>query len=102
VRAQFAARPLVWQAYRQEEAAHFAKLEAFLELYCAGMAPALAESTRKIWRDWNREADMGAGWPALLDALPALARHARLWWEYLAKQSDTASNLLIFCKKKLE
>ncbi len=102
VRAQFAAKPLVWQAYRQEEGAHFAKLEAFLDLYCASMDPALAESTRNTWRGWNREAEVGAGWPALLEALPALGRHARWWWRYLEDQPDTASNLLIFCKKKLE
>lgn len=102
LRAQFAARPLVWQAYRQEEGAHFAKLEAFLDLYCADMAPALAALTRESWRAWNRETGFGTGWPALRHALPALGRHAELWWEHLATQTDLASNLLIFCKKKLE
>jgi uncharacterized repeat protein (TIGR03837 family) len=63
VRAQFAARPLVWQAYVQEEEAHFAKLDAFLDLYCAGMDSTLAESTRRTWLNWNRETDMGADWP---------------------------------------
>ncbi len=101
-RAQFAARPLVWQAYRQDEDAHFAKLEAFLDLYCADMAPELARLTRKTWRAWNRESGFGALWPALREALPDLGRHAEVWCEHLAGQTDLASNLLIFCKKKLE
>lgn len=101
-RAQFAARPLVWQAYRQEEEAHLAKLDAFLELYCQGMDGHLAELTLRFWHAWNREADAGAAWPAWRAALPGLARHARVWWKHLAEQPDTASNLLIFCKKKLE
>jgi uncharacterized repeat protein (TIGR03837 family) len=102
VRAQLAARPLVWQAYRQEDEAHFAKLEAFLDLYCAGMDAELADLTRRVWRAWNREAGGGDLWPAWRLALPALERHAQLWCDRLAGQPDTASNLLIFCKKKLE
>jgi uncharacterized repeat protein (TIGR03837 family) len=102
VRAQFAARPMVWQIYRQEEEAHFAKLEAFLDLYCADMEPELATLTRDAWRAWNRESGLAALWPAWLDALPALGRHAKMWCDHLAEQSDLASNLLIFCKKKLE
>ena len=102
VRAQFAGRPMVWQIYRQEEEAHFAKLEAFLDLYCADMDRKLAALTRDAWRTWNRETGFGAFWPAWLDDLPALGRHAKMWCDHLARQSDLASNLLIFCKKKLE
>jgi uncharacterized repeat protein (TIGR03837 family) len=102
VRAQFAARPLVWQAYRQAEAAHLDKLDAFLNLYCATMAPDFAGLTRQVWHAWNRETSLGEAWPAWRAALPALAKHAQVWWEHLAAQPDTASNLLIFCKKKLE
>ncbi len=102
VRAQFAKRPMVWQAYRQEDEAHLAKLAAFLNLYCAGMAPELAALTRDAWRAWNRESGFGNLWPAWLAAQPALGRHAKMWCDHLAEQSDLASNLLIFCKKKLE
>ncbi len=101
-RAQCAGVPLVWQAYRQEEEAHFAKIEAFLDLYCAGMDGELAELTRESWRAWNRESDFGALWPALRNALPALGGHAKMWCDHLAEHVDLASNLLIFCKKKLE
>jgi uncharacterized repeat protein (TIGR03837 family) len=102
LRAQFAARPLVWQAYRQEDRAHFAKLEAFLDLYCAAMAPELANMTRALWHAWNEEADVSALWPAWLAHLDALAGHARAWDAELARQPDLASKLLIFCEKTRE
>lgn len=102
VRAQFAARPLVWQAYVQDEDAHFAKLEAFLDLYCADLPPPLAEPTRALWRAWNRETDMSALWPQMRAALPALTAHARAWDTRLAGQTDLATNLLNFCRKWLK
>jgi hypothetical protein len=62
----------------------------------------LAALTREVWRAWNRETDVAAHWPAWRDALPRLGRHAKMWCDRLAEHADTASNLLIFCKKKLE
>lgn len=102
VRAQFAARPLIWQAYRQAEAAHLDKLEAFLDLYCADLAGADADLLRDTWRAWNKEEDMTPYWPALLAAMPELARHARAWATKLAKQTDLSANLVKFINKLLE
>jgi uncharacterized repeat protein (TIGR03837 family) len=102
VRAQFAARPLVWQAYVQEDEAHLAKLDAFLGLYRMGMDAGLADLTQRVWHAWNRQGPVGGLWPALRQAMPALAGHAAVWSERLAAQSDLVSNLLIFCEKKLE
>ncbi len=101
-RAQFAARPLIWQAYVQDDGAHFAKLEAFLALYCAGMDAQLAEQTRTLWRAWNHETDMAALWSPLRDTLPALTAHARVWDRRLARQTDLATNLLNLCRKWLK
>jgi uncharacterized repeat protein (TIGR03837 family) len=102
LRAQFAARPLVWQAYRQEDRAHFAKLDAFLDMYCADMEPALAESTRALWHAWNEETDVGAPWLAYVASLDALGGHSRVWCAHLAQQPDLASKLMIFCEKLRE
>jgi len=102
VRAQFAARPLVWQAYRQEDRAHFAKLDAFLDLYCAGMPPGLADTTRALWHAWNEEAGVGSLWPAYAGRLAELNAHARRWCADLATQPDIASKLMIFCEKVRE
>jgi uncharacterized repeat protein (TIGR03837 family) len=102
LRAQFAAKPMVWQAYPQEEDAHLAKLEAFLNLYCAAMPAPLAERTRTLFRRWNRRETAAAPWPQLCIDLPNLSRHAVDWSANLLSTPDLASNLLIFCKKKLE
>ena len=106
VRAQFAARPMLWQAYVQDEDAHLAKLEAFLDLYCADLDAATASLTRKFWRVWNGAPDQAediiALWPQWLAALPALKAHARAWDQHLAGQPDLATNLLTFCRKWLK
>ncbi len=102
LRAQFAARPLVWQAYVQEEGAHFAKLDALLALYCVGMDAALAELTRTLWRAWNQETALTEFWPRWRAALPALTAHARAWDMHLAAQTDLATNLLKFSRKWLK
>lgn len=102
LRAQFAARPLVWQAYRQEDRAHFAKLDAFLDLYCATMPLPLAEITRALWHAWNEEAEVSSLWPAYLARLDELQQHAKTWCAHLAQEPDLAAKLMIFCEKTLE
>jgi uncharacterized repeat protein (TIGR03837 family) len=102
LRAQFAARPLVWQAYPQEGRTHFAKLDAFLDLYCAAMPDDLAATTRRLWHAWNEESGVGALWPAFVADLEALDEHARLWSSRLLEQQDLASKLMIFCAKVKE
>jgi uncharacterized repeat protein (TIGR03837 family) len=102
VRAQFAARPMVWQAYRQAEDAHLDKLAAFLDLYCAGLPADTAHLIRAFWQAWNREEEVGPLLPAWHAALPALSRHARDWATQLAGQADLASNLVKFINKLLE
>ncbi|MEW6677737.1 MAG: elongation factor P maturation arginine rhamnosyltransferase EarP [Pseudomonadota bacterium] len=99
LRAQYAARPMVWQAYRQAEGAHFAKLEAFLDRYCATLDPDTADTTRTLWQAWNAEADMTAAWPRYLAHQPALQAHAKAWDRQLAAVPDIASKLMIFCEK---
>lgn len=102
LRAQFAARPMVWQAYVQEEDSHFAKLDALLALYCADMDTPLVELTRTFWRAWNHQSDLGQLWPQWLAALPALRAHACNWDTHLSGQTDLATNLLTFCRKWLK
>ncbi|PIV87526.1 MAG: elongation factor P maturation arginine rhamnosyltransferase EarP [Hydrogenophilales bacterium CG17_big_fil_post_rev_8_21_14_2_50_63_12] len=102
VRAQFAARPLIWQAYRQEEGAHTDKLDAFLDRYCADLPPAMDHLVREMWQAWNREEAIGALWPAWIEALPLLSDHARDWATQLAEQPDLASNLVKFINKLLK
>ena len=102
VRAQFAGRPLIWQAYRQEEGAHLVKLAAFLDLYCADLPPVTASLLRDMWQAWNREEDVSDHWARWLEALPVLSAHARDWATRLAAPADLASNLVKFINKLLE
>lgn len=102
LRAQFAARPLVWQAYPQADRAHFAKLDAFLDLYCADMPDDLAATTRQLWHAWNEESGVEKPWPAYAASLAALNEHAMLWSRRLARHPDLASKLMIFCEKVQE
>lgn len=101
VRAQFAGRPLIWQAYRQEEGAHLAKLDAFLDIYCANLPTATASLVRAVWRAWNQENDMTMHWPTWLAALPALNAHAGDWAKKLSEQHDLTANLVKFINKLL-
>ena len=101
VRAQWAARPFVWQIYPQTDTAHHDKLEAFLARYLVGLPPAAAAAQACFWRAWNDCADDGttpaAAWPAFADALPVLAAHARAWCEVQAALPDLAHRLTKFC-----
>ncbi len=95
VRAQWAARPFVWQLYPQEGGAHADKLEAFLALYaasCGESAPVLAG----FWRAWNGDPAARLDWPALLAALPALTAHGCRWERQLAEQPGLAASLIEF------
>jgi len=100
VRAQFAARPMVWQAYRQEDDAHFDKLAAFLKHYTTTLNNDSAALAHDFWQAWNREAPLETLWPQWLAALPAQREDATAWSKHLHTQPDLIANLLIFLRKK--
>ncbi len=101
VRAQWAAKPFIWHIYPQEEGAHWAKLDAFLELYCEGLAGEAAAALKRLTVAWNAEDanDIAAAWRGFLGHLPALKDHAGRWAQQLAKTTDLASNLVTFYRK---
>lgn len=101
VRAQWAAKPFVWQIYPQAGAAHRDKLDAFLGRYLAGVAPAPAAAVTALWQAWNgfgtSAAALAQAWPAFAEAWPALDAHARRWCERLAAGEDLVTRLTRFC-----
>ncbi|MDI6747711.1 MAG: elongation factor P maturation arginine rhamnosyltransferase EarP [Rhodocyclaceae bacterium] len=105
VRAQWAERPFVWQAYPQANGAQHAKLDALLERYCAALDTPTAAATRAFWQAWNGQGDIAARipvhWPAFRAALPALAAQAPRWAWQIAAHGDLAANLVKFCQSKL-
>lgn len=101
VRAQWAARPFVWHIYPQEDDAHRVKLDAFLDLYCAGLPAATVGALREFWHAWNRGHVDAARWQRFAAEGPTLARHAQDWSAGLAAQTDLAQRLVLFSRSRL-
>ncbi|MCO5100954.1 MAG: elongation factor P maturation arginine rhamnosyltransferase EarP [Burkholderiaceae bacterium] len=95
VRAQWAARPFLWQPYRQEDGAHLRKLRAFLHRLDA---PGEVDDAML---GWSGDADWPAAWRVFdehLDALrPAFAR----WSATLEAQQDLCTRFAAFCLERL-
>lgn len=99
VRAQWAARPLVWHIYPQDDEAHLIKLDALLDRYCLGLDAGAAEALRLLWHGWNHQQDVSRAWHLVCQHHNALTRHAAQWAGQLAALGDLAGNMLQFCKK---
>ncbi|MCA1978164.1 MAG: elongation factor P maturation arginine rhamnosyltransferase EarP, partial [Thiobacillus sp.] len=105
VRAQWAAHPLVWQAYPQSEGAHRDKLEALLALYLRDAPNDVAAAVAGLWRFWNGvpgaapAATAWADWRAVRGANDS---HARAWPETLARAGRLARKLADFAENKLK
>ncbi len=101
VRAQWAARPMVWHIYPQLGQAHRIKLKAFLDCYLQGLEAGIAQRYRDLFDAWNGEGSMGAAWDALLPDWEHLQTHARVWSRRQAAFPDLAHNLAEFVDKLL-
>lgn len=98
VRAMWAGVPFVWQFYAQDDGAHHAKREAFLDAHLAAASAPWVAWCRALWRAWN-----GAGpWPDWAEAadLAAWGAHALAWRDRLASQADLCSQLIGFVHEK--
>lgn len=105
VRAQWAARPLVWQAYPQADAAHFDKLDALLARYTEGLDCAAAEAVSGMWRHWNgmpRAVGLAACWLAWRAHQVAIERHAEAWSDHLGKVGRLTVKLVEFAENRLK
>ncbi|MGE5319883.1 MAG: elongation factor P maturation arginine rhamnosyltransferase EarP [Hyphomicrobiaceae bacterium] len=105
VRAQWAARPLVWQAYPQADAAHWEKTDALLAQYAEGLDGAAARAVRGMWRRWNGMPDadeLAACWAAWRAHQTAIAAHAVNWCERLAQAGRLTGKLVDFVENKLK
>ncbi|TFH75297.1 elongation factor P maturation arginine rhamnosyltransferase EarP [Gammaproteobacteria bacterium LSUCC0112] len=96
VRAQWAARPMIWHIYPQDDGVHMLKLQAFEQLYLQG----LENDVRKAWHafsnGWNQGEDCRELWHHLRPQLSGLQSHARKWQKKLAVMPDLATNLVNF------
>lgn len=96
VRAQWAARPLLWHIYPTADGAHRIKLDAWLDRYVAGLPAVVARDYRALSHAFIRGDTTAAAYGALVAHLPALCEHASRWRHQLAQQSDLATRLLAF------
>ncbi len=103
VRAQWAARPFVWQPYPQDEQAHVLKLEAFVDRYTAGLPEPGLGALRVFWGAFNAEdgTATAAAWPAFRAVFGPLGRHGRAWADRLAELPDLAAGLVEFWHSRL-
>ncbi len=97
LRAQWAARPFVWNIYRQDEDAHLEKLEAFVARYTEHLPASTALATRQMFFAWNTGQDLTMAWHHFAAQQERLKVHARQWAERLTENGDLAGNLVKFC-----
>jgi uncharacterized repeat protein (TIGR03837 family) len=104
VRAQLAARPLVWQAYPQPGNAHGIKLQAFLDRYSSS-AGCRHASLDALWQSWNGLAPaegLGAAWAGCMADREALETAAQRWpVHHLEALGDLAGKLAQFCAERV-
>jgi uncharacterized repeat protein (TIGR03837 family) len=105
VRAQWAARPLVWQAYPQGENAHWDKLSALLAHYTEGLDGAAARAVRGMWQHWNGIPDadgMAVCWAAWRAQQAAIEVHAAAWCDRLRLAGRLTDKLVDFAENKIK
>lgn len=100
VRAQWAAKPMVWHIYLQDEEAHITKLNAFLGIYTQHTNKPLEAAVRHFWLAWNLGEDMATAWQELLDLLDLWQCHSQDWCDALCQQPDLANQLVDFCSSQ--
>jgi uncharacterized repeat protein (TIGR03837 family) len=105
VRAQWAARPLVWQPYVQAAGAHVPKLDAFLDRYTAGVGADAARAVRDLMHAWSGVPGapaVGAAWRAAAACGPVLQAHAAAWADALAAGPELAATLAKFIRDRVK
>ncbi|MCC5453029.1 elongation factor P maturation arginine rhamnosyltransferase EarP [Rheinheimera sp. UJ51] len=101
IRAQWAAKPFIWQIYRQAEQAHIDKLSAFLARYTAAFPAELASVVQKLHLQWNTEQDVQHSWQDFALVSSQITQLNQLWRNKLESFGDLASNLVRFAEKKI-
>jgi uncharacterized repeat protein (TIGR03837 family) len=96
MRAQWAARPLVWHIYPQQESAHWLKLDAFWQRYGADLDPGPRQALLALNHAWNHGRDIADAWRQFDAARCALERHAARWPQVLLRDGDLLTRLLRF------
>jgi len=101
VRAQWAANPLIWHIYPQDDDAHIIKLNVFLDEYTKALEPTQRDLIKQLWLAWNHEQDCAELWNQTLKHHQIWRKHSQNWSQQLNSLGDLASNMVQFCQKTL-
>ncbi len=106
IRAIWAARPFIWQIYKQDEDAHLLKLSAFLNRYNKGLPQNGRESLANFHAMWNERGRDDKKDPfGSLDCLSLttqISAHAQSWSDDQAGMEDCASRMVGFIRTQIE
>jgi uncharacterized repeat protein (TIGR03837 family) len=92
VRAQWAGKPFVWQAYPQQDGVHLAKVDAFLARHLGAPQGTVEAAIAGVWRCWNADTPR-------LPPLPdwaAWSAVTNVWRSRLLEQQDLSTQLIAF------
>ena len=104
MRAQWAARPFVWQAYPQQEETHRIKMQAFLARYLGASIMGSSAGLVDLWTAWNGllpAARLAPAWTASMATTDGVSRLANVWPQKLEALGDLAGNLARFCADRV-
>lgn len=96
VRAQWAGRPFIWQAYPQSDDAHHAKLLAYHQLQAehVGLSP-LQHALSLAWNGLS-DPTCPLPWPCEASEWQAWQTQSRSWGAWLRSQTDLGTRLVDF------
>ena len=107
LRALWAGSPFVWQPYRQAQAAHRAKLDAFLARLRGSVATPTPEgadavsATEALFRAWDDGQGLPAAWRRFESAGACPGKVCAAFAGSLARTPDLATRLVAFCRERL-
>ncbi len=101
VRAQWAARPFLWHIYPQDDLAHIAKLDDFLDHYLADLPPQAAQWLRAFNQALNHGQDVRELWAQWPQFGTIWQQHARSWSQKLLADGDLVTRLVKFLESRI-
>ncbi|MCB1908431.1 MAG: elongation factor P maturation arginine rhamnosyltransferase EarP [Rhodocyclaceae bacterium] len=102
VRALWAGRAMLWQAYPQVDDAHHAKVSALVARLRPFVDPAAAADVETLWRLWNGMPAPEFPWGRLEGVLRALSDAIDAWRVVLANGPELAASLANLAERTLD
>ena len=102
VRALWAGRAMLWQAYPQQDDDHHAKVEALLDRLLLFLEPAAVADAAALWRHWNGMSGREPAWTRVGRTVGALASAVAAWRQVLGKGPELATSLVKAAASQIE